>query len=88
MECLFQPLEALTVFGDRSDVCLEDNLLSGCGTDAFREPFEGDPALITDILAQQEGLQAVLGGLEISDGTLSGADQVADGLVLDLGDMD
>jgi hypothetical protein len=48
----------------------------------------GDPALITDILAKQEGLQAVLVGLEISDGTLSGAGQVADGLVLDLGDID
>jgi hypothetical protein len=48
----------------------------------------GDSALITDILAQQESLQAVLGGLEISNGALSDADQVADGLVLDLGDMD
>jgi hypothetical protein len=40
MEFLFQPLEALTVFGDRSDVFLEDAVLSGCGTDDFREPSE------------------------------------------------
>jgi hypothetical protein len=50
---------------------LEDDLLSGWGTDDFREPSEvgrlpGGPAVIAAILAQQEGLQAVLGGLEIS----------------------
>jgi hypothetical protein len=81
------------VFDDPSDVCLEDNLLSWCGTDDFSEPSEvgrplGGPAFIADILAQQEGLQAVLGGLEILDGTLSGAGQVEDGLVLNLGDID
>jgi hypothetical protein len=71
VEFLFQPLESLAVFGDRSDVCLEDDLLSGCGTDDFKELSEvgrlpGGPAVIAAILAQQEGLQAVLGGLEIS----------------------
>jgi hypothetical protein len=86
--CLFQPLESLAVVGDRSDVCLEDDWLSGCGTDDCREPSEvgrppGGPAFIADILAQQEGLHAVLGGLEIAHRILAGA--VADRLVLDRG---
>ena len=45
-------------------------------------------ALIPDILAQQEGLQPVLGGLAIPDCILTRADEVADGLVLDRGDID
>jgi hypothetical protein len=93
VEFLFQALEALAVFGDRADVFLEDHWLSGGGTDDDREPSEvgrppGGPAFIADILAQQEGLQVVLGGLEISNRILAGAGQVADSLVLDLGDID
>jgi hypothetical protein len=81
------------VCGDRADVCLEDDGLSGCGTDAFREPSEvgrppGGPAFIAASLAQPEGLQAVLGSLEIAKRILAGAGQVADGLILDLGDLD
>jgi hypothetical protein len=45
-------------------------------------------ALITDILPQQKRLQAVLGGLEITDGVLPSADQIPDGLVLHFGDID
>jgi hypothetical protein len=32
-EFLFETLETFGVFGDCSDLCLEDDLLSGCGTD-------------------------------------------------------
>jgi hypothetical protein len=93
VECLFQALESRAVFGDRADVCLEDHVRSGGGTDDFREPSEvgrtpGGPAFRAAILAQQEGLQAVLGGLEIANRILAGAGQVADRLVLDLGDID
>jgi hypothetical protein len=48
----------------------------------------GGTAVIPDILAQQKGLQPVLGGLEIPDGVLPGATEVADGFVLDLRDID
>jgi hypothetical protein len=33
VERLFKTLEAFGVFGDRADICLEDDVLSGCGTD-------------------------------------------------------
>jgi hypothetical protein len=41
------------------------------------------PALIADILAPQEGLHTVLGGLAIPDRIPARAGQVADRLVLD-----
>jgi hypothetical protein len=93
VECLFQPLESLAVCGDRADVCLADQLLRGCGPDDCRAPSKvgwppGGPALITEILTQQEGLQAVRGGLEIPNRLLAGAGQVADRLVFDRGDID
>jgi hypothetical protein len=47
----------------------------------MRRPPVG-AAFITDILAPQEDLQPVLGGLEIPDGILAGAGQVADDLVM------
>ena len=43
---------------------------------------------VADILAQQEGLEPVLGGLEISDGILTSSGEIPDGLVLDLGNID
>jgi hypothetical protein len=55
--CLFETLEPCGVFGDRSDIGLEDDWLSGCGTDDLCEPPEmgrapGGPARLADILAQ------------------------------------
>ena len=56
-----------------ADVLLEDHVLGGRRTDDCRQPAQrGRPprvtALIPDILAQQAGLQAALGGLAIPDG--------------------
>jgi hypothetical protein len=50
------------VFVDGAHVFLEDDLLSGCGTDHFREPSEmggvpGGLARLADIVPQQKGFQ-------------------------------
>jgi hypothetical protein len=93
LEFGLEALEAFVVFGNAPDILLEDHLLSRSRTDHLTEPTQmrrppGGTAFITDILTQQKGLQTALGGLEIPDGILAGAGQVADGLVLDLGDVD
>lgn len=81
------------MFRNGADVLLEDNLLGGRRANDFRQPAEigrspGSPALIPGILAQEEGLQTVLGGLAIPDGILTGAGEVTDGLILDRRDID
>jgi hypothetical protein len=88
-----ETLEAVVAFGHGPDILLADNLLGQRRTDDLTEPTQMrwppiGTAGIPEILAQEEGLQPVLGGLEIPDGILTGAGQVADGLVLDLGDID
>ncbi len=71
-------LESFIMFSHGSDILLEDDLLGGRRTDHIRQLAQmGRPpcgtALIPDILAQQEGLQPVLGGLAIPDRILMGA---------------
>ena len=73
-----EALEPFLMFRNGADVLLEDHLLGRRGTDHFRQPAQmgrppGGTALIPDILAQQEGLQPVLGGLAIPDRILPGA---------------
>ena len=89
-------LEALQPFlmvRNGADVLLEDHRLRRRGTDHCRQPAQrsgppGGTALIPDILLQQEGRQPVRGGLEIPDGILPGAAEVADRRVLDCRDID
>ena len=81
------------MFSHGPAIRLEDDLLGGRRTDHFRPPAQmggspGGAARIADILAQEEGLQPVLGGLAIPHRILTGADQVADGLILDGRDLD
>ena len=89
----FEALQSFVMVVEGADVLLEDNLLGRRGTDDLREPAQmsgspvGAPG-VADILAQQEGLQPALGGLQILEGILPGAGQIADRLVLDLGDVD
>jgi hypothetical protein len=64
-------LHSLVVFVDRPHVLLEDDLLGGSGTDHLGEPSPARLPFVTDILAQQEGLEPVLGGFQISDGVLT-----------------
>ena len=43
LEFLFESLEAFGVFVNRPDVCLQDDVLRGRGTDHFGEPSESGP---------------------------------------------
>jgi hypothetical protein len=93
MEFLFQTLEAFGVLVDRSDIFLEDDLLSGCGIDHFREPPEGDRASsdlarVADVMAKEECLELKLGGLQILCGIFTRAAEVANGFVLHCRDID
>jgi hypothetical protein len=72
---------------------LEDERLGGRRTDHCRQPAPrgrplGGTALITAILAQQEGVPAVLGGLAIPERILPRAGSVAARVVLDRRDID
>ena len=92
-ESSLKALESFVVFSHGPDIRLEDDRLGGRGTDRVRQPApRGRPprgtALIPDILAQEEGLQPVLGGLAIPDRILTRAGEVADGFVLDRRDRD
>ena len=92
-EFSLKALESFVMFSHGPDILLEDDLLGGRRTDHFRQPAQmGRPprgaALIPDILAQEEGLQPVLGGLAIPDRILTRAGEVADRLVLDRWDID
>ena len=76
------------MFSHGPAIRLEDDRLGGRRTDHFRQPAQmgrppGGTAPIPDILAQQEGLQSVLGGLAIPDRILTRTGQVTDRLVLD-----
>jgi hypothetical protein len=88
LEFRLQTRKALGLFIDRPHICLEDDLLGGSGTDHFAQPTSvgwtpGGPAYRADIMPQQKRFEAKLGGLEIPQHILTGATEVADGLVLD-----
>ena len=60
VEFLFQTLEPVSLFGDRPDIFLEDDLLGGGGTDDLAQPAQmrrtpGGPTGIADIMPQQNG---------------------------------
>src|SRR3989304_5059484 len=71
-----QPLQPLVLPGDGAHVLLEDDLLRGGRTHHFGQPAQvggapAGPAFVAEILAQQEGLQPVLGRFEIPHGVLA-----------------
>ena len=77
----------------RSDVFLNNDLLRGRGTDNFREPPQVGrapigPAGVADIVAQQKGFKTEFGVFEITDGIFTRPGEVANGFILDLGDID
>jgi hypothetical protein len=93
LEFGLQALHPLVLFGNATQILLEDDLLRGGVADDFAEPAQmgGSPvglALVADILAQQKGLQAELGGLEILEGVFAGAGEIADRLVGEIRDVD
>lgn len=63
-------LHAFVLFGDRTDIFLDDDLLSRGVADDLTEPaemggFPIGPSFVTNVLSEQEGLEAVLGGFEV-----------------------
>jgi len=79
--------------GDGTYVFLEYDLLGRGRTDNLGKPAQmsGAPvgaAHIADVLAQQEGFEAVLGGLEILYGIVARAVEVLNVLVLDCRNVD
>jgi len=80
-------------FGHRPEVLLEDDLLGGGRTHHVSEPAPVGrgprrPALVANVLAQQEGLEPLLGRLEIPERILAGPAEVPNSFVLHLGDVD
>jgi len=87
------PREAFEVVVDGSEVLLKDDLLRGGGADDLGQiapvgivPI-GAPGVV-EAESEQEGLETMLGGLQIDERILAGAGEIADGLVVDLGDVD
>jgi hypothetical protein len=90
---LFQPLETVGGLMDRSYIFLEDDLLSWCSTDHFREPPEmgratWGPTRLTDLRSEYEGFEPELGGLEVAEGIFTGPRESPHGFIFDLGDID
>jgi len=92
LECLCEPGQTFAVVRHGSDVFVENDVLRGCGTDHLTEPAEmgwapGGLARVADIVAQEKGLEAMLGGLEIAQRIFTGTIEVTDGFVRDLWDL-
>ena len=78
---------------NRSDVFLKNDLLRGRGTDNFREPPQVGrapigPAGVADIVSEQKGFEPELSVFAIADGLFTSPGEVANGFILDLGDID
>ncbi len=76
LQFALQAFETLMLFVDGPHVLLKHDLLGGRRADHLGEPAQvcRTPirlSLIADILAQQEGLESVLGGFQIADGVLT-----------------
>jgi hypothetical protein len=81
------------MFSHGPPILLEDDLLGGWRTDHCRQPAPmgrppRGPARIPENLAQEDGLQPMLGGLATPDRLLTRAGAVTHGLVLDRRDID
>ena len=92
MEFGFDPLQAVVAFRDRPHTFLKDDLLGGRRADHVREPAQMGgapirPPRIANILPQQEGFKAQLGGFQIFEDIFSRSGQVADGFILDRRDI-
>jgi hypothetical protein len=91
--CLVQSLASRGVFMDGSAVCLEDHVLSRCGTDDCREPSAvgrapSGPARRADVMSEPEGFETALSRLEVSQGIFTGAGELANGVIFDRGNGD
>ena len=80
------------MFGHCVDIFLKDNLLRWGGTDYFTEPTQMGWApigssRIADIVPQQEGFEPQLGRFQLPEGVFTRPAQVANGLIVDGGDI-
>jgi hypothetical protein len=93
LEFGFDVGEMVGAFGYSADVFLENDLLGRGGQSDSRELVEmsgapGRSAGVVDVVAQQKGFEAELGCLEIVHGVLASAGEIADGFIVDVGDVD
>jgi hypothetical protein len=93
VEFLGEALESVSVFGDRADIFLEDDLLGGGGTDDLAQPAQvgrapSGPTGIPEIMPQQKGFEAELGRLKIVERLCPRTAQVTNSFVLDRWDID
>jgi hypothetical protein len=91
--CLFQTLEPVRVFGARPDICLEDDVLGGGGTDDLAQPAPvrrapGGPTGRADIMPQQQGFEAERGRLESVERLFPRTAQGTHSFVVDRWDRD
>jgi len=89
----FEALEAVDLFADGTEGFLEDDLLGGGGADDFGQVAQMGVvpvglAGVVEAEAQEERLQALFGGFEVTHGVLASAAEVANGFILDRGDVD
>ena len=92
-EFLLDPGESIDLFVDGVEGLLEDDLLGSSRADDLGEVAAVGvvPVGASDVmesLSKEKGLQALLGGLEGDARGVTSAAQIADGLVLDEGDVD
>src|SRR5207249_9207305 len=85
--------QALDVLGDGTERFLKDDLLGGSRADHLGQVAQVglvpvSLASVANALAKEKGLEAQLRGLEVLEGVLPSASQVAHGLILDRGNMD
>jgi hypothetical protein len=92
LECLCQTLEACGVLAHGADIFLANDVLGRCGTAHFREPPEVGCSPVgaargADIVAEQEGCEPKLGGLEIPDGLFASPTQIPNGFRFNFGNI-
>jgi hypothetical protein len=93
VECLCQTLEPFGVCGDRPDICVEDDVLGGGGTDDRAQPAQvrrapGGPSGIPASMPQPKGCEAARGRRESVERLFPRAAQVTHSCVVDRWDRD
>lgn len=92
LEFLLQSLEAVAVFIDGADLCLQNDVLRRGRTNDLREPSAVSrapigPATVTDIVSEPKGCETKLGSFAIADGIFTRPRKVANGFIVDRGDI-